>query len=314
MKIKIKIIITLLILVCFCVTLTAQETKLPLDMKGGHLYSQWTLNDTISTKVFLETGFPKIVISETFAKKHLSNLVRLVEAPENTYIVLWNNQRYKVSYTINDSLVVNGKKLKIDALVTDVSTQTSWESCDMVFPLSDLNGKIEINIKEKYMKVMDKFEHLSTHFSAYDVKTDERIKGLYITTTLQCYDTSGEKEELTGNFLLDLGVGGAFFVNKNLSDVANFVTQSSRMILKDTTQFKPNPKTELSIIIPNRIQLGNIELKGSFIAAMKIFLSKASSNYVGMIGNPFFANFIVVFDFDDNKFYLKPNTDKAKII
>lgn len=309
-------LLTFLLFSCAWNISTAQETKLPLEMKSGHLHSQWIINDTIETKVFLETGFPKIVISETFAKKHLQSLIKMVEAPENTYIALWNNdnQKYKVSYLINDSLIINGKKIKIDALVTDFSTQKSWVSCDIIFPLFDLSGQTELNIKEKYMKVNYKNEYAPTDFIVYDVQTDSRTKGLYITTTLRIYDTSGEKEELTGNFLLDLGAGNAFFLNKNQSKVSTFVTQSDRMHLKDTTQFKPNPKTELSIIMPNRIEFDNIEIKGHFIAAMKIFASNQSNSYIGMIGNPFFANFIVIFDFDNNKLYLKPNSDKVKIV
>ncbi|AEW21755.1 hypothetical protein BFO_1888 [Tannerella forsythia 92A2] len=41
-------------------------------VKSGHLLSEWKLNDSIQAKVMLETGFPKIVISENFALKHLS--------------------------------------------------------------------------------------------------------------------------------------------------------------------------------------------------------------------------------------------------
>lgn len=88
-------------------------------MKSGHLNSVWQLNDSIKTKVFLETGFPKIVISEAFAKNRLQSLVQMEKASEDAYIALWgNNNKIKVSYLINDSLEINGKKEKIDALIT----------------------------------------------------------------------------------------------------------------------------------------------------------------------------------------------------
>ena len=305
-----------ILFVCLYNVLIAQETKLPLEMKGSHLFSQWKLDDTIDVKVFLETGFPRIVFSEKFAKEYLQGTTNMVEAPEDTFITLWNNdnQKIKVTYFINDSLIINGEKLKIDALVADVKNQKSWASRDMVFPLRDLKGKVELNIDEKYMKILDYTELLSTDFFEYDVMSDSRTRGLYMTTTMQIFDAFGEKEELKGNFLLDLGAAGAFFLNKNLSEVVEFVSLSDRMMLKDTTLFKQNPKTELSIIMPERIQVNNIEITGNFIAAMKIFASNASNNYVGIIGNSFFANFVIVFDFENNKFYIKPNSDRVKVI
>ena len=293
----------------------AQEMKFPLERKNGKLLSQWTINNTIEAEVFLETGFPKIVISENFAKKHLYHLVKMTEAPVNTYIALWDspNQRYKVSYHINDTLIVNGEKLKIDALVTDFAARKSWENCDIIFPLFDLSSKIELNIKENYMKINHESEFLSTGIIVYEAKRDNRTKGLYITTTLKIFDTYNKSEELSGNFLFDLGAGNTFFLNKNLSEVSTFVAQSDRMQLKDTTRFQPNHKAELSIIIPDRIIFDKIEIKETFIAAMKLFASNSSNKYVGVIGTSFFTHFIVIFDFDNNKLYLKPNSDNVKI-
>ena len=293
----------------------AQEMKFPLERKNGKLLSQWTINNTIEAEVFLETGFPKIVISENFAKKHLYHLVKMTEAPVNTYIALWDspNQRYNVSYQINDTLIVNGEKLKIDALVTDFAARKSWENCDIIFPLFDLSSKIELNIKENYMKINHESEFPSTGIIVYEAKRDNRTKGLYITTTLKIFDTYNKSEELSGNFLFDLGAGNTFFLNKNLSEVSTFVAQSDRMQLKDTTRFQPNHKAELSIIIPDRIIFDKIEIKETFIAAMKLFASNSSNKYVGVIGTSFFTHFIVIFDFDNNKLYLKPNSDNVKI-
>ena len=306
----------LTLLICFYSVLIAQETKLPLEIRGSHLFSHWKLNDTIDVRVFLETGFPRIVFSEKFAKEHLRGMVDMVEAPENSFITLWNNdgQKIKVTYLIKDSLILNGEKLKIDALVADVKNQKSWEGRDMVFPLCDLNGRIELNIKDKYMKILGRNELPPADCFTYDLMFDNRTRGLYMTTTMQIYDAFGGKEELKGNFLLDLGAGGSFFLNKNRTEVTEFVSRSDRMMLKDTTQFKQNPRTELSIIMPEQMKIDNIEIKESFIAAMKITSSNTSDNYVGIIGTPFFANFIVIFDFENTKFYLKPHSDKVKIV
>ena len=290
----------------------SQETKLPLEMIGGHLFSQWTINDTIVASVFLETGFPRIVINESFAEKHLQNLVTMVENTENTSVASWGRpgERTRVSYFINDSLIVNGEKIEINAFVTDFP---AIRERDMLFPLYDLGGKIKLNIEDGYMQIIREGEFSTSDFIVFDANFDSGTRGLYITTTLQVYDALGEKEELSGNFLFDIGAANAFFLNRNIPETSTFVAQSERMHL--TEGFTPNPAAELAVIMPRRIIIDKIEIFNTFVPAMNMYSPSGRANhFVGVIGNRFLANFIVIFDFINSKVYLKPNSDSVKII
>lgn len=309
-------LLTLLLVIFIFYSLHSQEVKLPLEMKSSHLQSQWKINNNIDTKVFLETGFPNIIINENFAKKHLQGIINLTQAPDNAYIKLWNNnsEKLKITYYIYDTLIINGVKIKTEILVANIENETSWKHYDMIFPLCELTGKVELNISENYMKILDYDIVITKDFLEYDVKTDSTTKGFYLTTSMKIFDKYNTSEELKGNFILDLGAGAPLIINKNIENVKDFVLKSDRMLLKDTTQFKPNPSTELSILMPYRIQIDKIEIKEIFIAAMKVHASKTTNNFVGIIGNPFFANFIIIFDFENDKFYIKPNSDKAKIL
>lgn len=313
MNIKLTILLSLF-LAYFQITLKAQEMRLSLEVESGHLLSEWQINDSIKARVMLETGFPKVVISEAYALQHLQGMLKMEKAPENTNISLWGNKSMtKVSYIINDSLMINGRKLMLDALVVDFSSQKSWKHRDVIFPLRDLPGKTEINIKEEYMIIDKNTKKLSLDYVEYNMKFDDGVKGLYLVTTLQIFDTLKTKEELSGNFLLDLGAPNAIFVNRNLNEVETFVNLADRMVLKDTTKFKPNKHTNLAIIIPEKIQLDNIFITGEYVVAMKLFGAR-SEKYVGIIGNHFFTKFVVLFDFRNNKVYLKPNSDKVEIV
>jgi len=297
----------------FCTTLLGQEIKLPLEMKSGHLCSEWQLNDSVKAKVFLETGFPKIVISKLFAQNNLSDL-KIEEASEGATIALWGNQsKIKVSYLIKDTVKTNGKSIVFDALVADFSSIKSWKDYDIIFPLRDLSETIEINLIDNYIIVDKDLKKPNPEFIKFEAKTDEKTKGLYINTTLQVYDTSNTKEELKGNFLLDLGAPNAIFVNRNLPEVEEFVKSSDRLLLKDTTKFRPNPKTKLAIIMPDKLEIGNICLRNNFVVAMKMFKSDKSNKYVGMIGNKFFINFNMIFNFKNNEVYMKPHSENVKI-
>lgn len=305
-------IITCIVLICLHSMTTAQETKLPLEVKSGHLLSDWKLNNSIQTKVMLETGFPKIVISETYALTHLKGLVELEIADENTALTLWGEiKKTKVSYFINDTLNFNGINIFIDALVADFSNVKSWMDKDIVFPLKDLPGITEININDKYLIINRDKEDLNDDYKIFEVKYDKNVKGLFLTSTLTICDSLMSEEKLSGNFLLDLGAPNAIFVNRDLGEVDDFLIRSDRMLLKDTTQFKQNPHTKLAIIMPDELRIGNISCKGEFIVAMKM-VGKNSLKYSGVIGNRFFSNFIIAFDFKNNKLYLKPTSDKVE--
>ncbi len=288
----------------------AQEVKLSLEFKSGHLFSEWLLNDTIPTRVMLETGFPKVVINEKFVNKYLKGKVKMEKAPENTQIALWGRKgSNKVSYFIKDTLVINGKEIMIDALVSDFSSNKSWKNRDIVFPLRDLPGITEVNIKDQYM-IIDRSLKYSSDYLEFNVEYDEGTKGLYLETSLNIFDSLQTKEILKGRFLLDLGAPNAIFLNRTNSKVENFVNQSDRMILKDTTRFKPNPRMNLSIIMPNKINIDKISLKGEYIVALNLF-GKQSEKYIGIIGNHFFKNFTIIFDYERNKICLKPTTDNV---
>ena len=144
---------------CFQNLAIAEEKRFPLIVKSGHLLSEWKLNDSIQAKVMLETGFPKIVISENFALKHLKNLVKFETAAKNTSIRLWGTaNKIKVSYLIRDTFYLFGRNIAIDTLVVDVANIDAWKDHDMIFPLKDLPGITEININGKYMIIDRKQE------------------------------------------------------------------------------------------------------------------------------------------------------------
>ncbi len=307
-----KIVLWVLLLFSFCV-IKAQKRKLPLEIKKGHLFSEWRINNSVKTRVMLETGFPKIVINETFAKKYLTDIVEMKKAPVGMNIALWGTQKkQKISYVIKDSLVLNGRKIFIDAVVADMSASKSWKNRDMVFPLRDLSEEVEINIKDRYMIIGKELEDLSNHLKL-NVKYDKKLKGFYLPVVLDIFDTLQVKERLRGKFLLDLGAPNAIFVNRDRKEVEEFVKKSDRMLLKDRAKFTPKSHVKLAVLMPQEIHINDIILRDEHMVALKLS-GKQSKKYVGVIGNRFFNKFIVIFDFKNNNVYLNRNSNMVDII
>jgi len=279
------------------------------------LYSEWKLNNNITAKVFLESGFPIIVMSEKFIANYAKDLGLNIEIPpEDEFVSVWGNSgKTKVKYHINDTLVINGKSQVLDAVVIDFSEIKAWKDYDIVFPISDLTGIVEINIKEKKMRILEAL-NVTKEFNVYDMNFDQNTKGLYLNMELNIYDTLGVKETLKGNFLFDLGTGNAFVLNKNSKKVREFVTISDRMILKDSTRIETKGINELSVIIPDKIGIENIVIKELFVVAMKYNSTLSSDKYIGTVGNSFFKEFITIFDYDNNKLYLKSNSENVSFV
>jgi len=289
---------------------------IPIEKQGGHLISLWTLNNDIKARVFLETGFPIIVFDESFVKKNSEALgIELTKPGKDQYVGTWGSKdKHKVTYIIKDTISVNGIRIGIDAVVINAKNIKSWKGRDMIFPLRDLNRRVEINISEKYMRIIDDFENITDEYMAYGANSDSATKALYFNTTVKAFDKEGKYEKIEGNFQLDLGAANAVYINKNLDQSLDFITRSERMIMRDANKISGPKEMDLSVIMPDKIQIDNIELKENYIVAMKYAKSKRSDKYSGNIGNAFFSNLSVIFDFNNEKIYFKPISEKVKFI
>ncbi len=289
--------------------------KIDIKKNGGHLISVWTLGKDIKARVFLETGFPKIVFDESYIKKHADALGVELKIPErDLHVGFWGSKgKHKVSYIIKDSITVNGIPMEIDAVVIDAKNIKSWKERDILFPLRDLNRRVEINIDGQYMRIMDDSELIGEDYIEYPAQSDPATKALYFNTKLKAFDKNGKAEELNGNFQLDLGAANAIYVNKNLEQSIDFVKNCDRMTMKDKSRIS-GPKMDLTIIMPEKVQIDNIELTDTYIVGMKYAQSRNSDKYSGNIGNGFFSNFSVIFDFNNERIYFKPLSDEVTII
>lgn len=300
----------------FCITLGVSSQIIPVEKKGGHLISTWTLNEDIKARVFLETGFPIIVFDESFIKKNLKELGIKLQVPDSPQRVgMWGeNETYKVSYIIKDSILINGRRIAIDAVVIDAKEVKSWKNRDIIFPLRDLNCRVELNINKGYIRLMDDLEKIPEGYVSYAANSDPATKALYMNTIMKVFDADGKSEELQGNFQLDLGAANAVYVNKNLKESSDFMARCSRMIMKDTSRIQGPKEMDLSIIMVDKIHINNIELNGEYVVAMRYAKTKNSDKYSGNIGNRFFLHFNVIFDFDKEIIFLEPTSNKVKIL
>lgn len=301
----------LFMLSAFISVVNAQKTILPIKLNGQHLASEWQLNGQVPATVFLESGFPKVVMNAHYIWKNAEQLhLQITEAPANMKIALWGGKHtFPVTHLIKDSLSINGMRIYTEALVVDFTPIKAWKNYDLIYPIIHLPGRIEINIQAQYLKIWSYNTPVPSDFKTFKTQYDPQTNGLAIHTQLRACDTLGKHETLRGKFLLDLGAANAFILNKNHPRVEKFVRQCDRMCIKDPKKINSKGKNDLSVIMPHHIQIDQFNLQNQFIAALRFRFSKNASKYLGSIGNGFFNTSIVQFDFSNKRFYLKPQSN-----
>lgn len=277
-----------------------------ITMAKGHLYSDWIFNG-VKGNVFLESAFPKVVFDESFIKKNNSSLkFDLKPAPDNMKIAFWGAKKtHKVSYIFSDSVVINGNKLWIDALVVDLA-KVDNQKRDIIFPIDLLNCGAEINIKKKYIKLFDPETYNTNNMTAYDISIDtSRRRRLYLIEGEIYACSKKDTATLKGNFLLDLGAGNTISVNKNNDLTSSFLKQAYKTQSTTPHVVDAGNLTNVTVIMPDYLYFDKFLLPiHTFISAMTL-QTYGNDSFNAILGNHFFEHFIIAFDFVNNKFYLR---------
>ena len=296
-----------------CLALAAQ-IKFPLEVKSGHLISTWQVAGSSNTRVFLELGFPTLVIDKHFADQHLAGQVTFKEPNQQNSIVLWAEQKqHQIISLINDSIHVNGKKIFLNAVVADLSLIPEWKEYDMIFPIKELGQVIKINLQNLSLEVGGDIT-LDASSCVWKMQPDSDTKGLFMYGKLEIFDSCGMAEKLSRNFLLDLGAANAFYLNSNHPEVEQFLERSKRMKLDESSYKTSSSLKNINVLVPEIVHFQNVEIFENHIVSIKLYNSGRTENYFGIIGIRFLENFETTIDFSGNILILKPITSVARII
>lgn len=289
--------------------------KIPIELQNGHLLTNLKVNHTIDAKVFIESGFPKLLIDKRFAEKYLKSNSSLKFSNEKSSVSTWGStKRIQTDGIVQGMLTINGNETLVDGVIIDFSEDPSWKGLDMVFPIKDFNKPICINYPEQYLTFeLPKSEELNK-FYVLSVQYDENTKGLYANCSLTIRNGNQRKESINGNFLFDLGASNPVYLNRNQFQVEDFLTRTQDFILTDKNRIGTNQVHDLAVLLPEKLQLASLELTDDNLVAFRMSLAENNQKYLGMIGNHFLKHSIVIFDFENQKLYFKSINDALKII
>ncbi len=158
---------------------------------------------------------------------------------------------------------------------------------------------LEISYKDKYIRLLKQAE-LDSIKTGYDsIPFQNRGRRLVVDGKV---DVGGKIIE--GNFWLDTGLNGLLFLTDNI------ITQYGLTPDKTKTGRAKNmgsSLTEINMLKADLICIGRSCLadRDVLFTRSEWFVFKENDIYIGLLGNQFFKNFSVIFDFRKNVLYLK---------
>lgn len=181
------------------------------------------------------------------------------------------------------------------------NTFLKWfgEDC-VLFGWDFFDGQIvEVSYNDGYIKVLrpDQLDSLQDYNR---VKFHNKGKRLILTASVQM-----QNKTITGDYWIDTGLNGLIFFTHNIPSLYNLSFDETK---KGRAKNMYNKETRIDILNADTIKIGDsyVTDRDILFPQSEWFVFKPNELYIGLLGNQFFHNFSVIFDFRENYLYLKP--------
>lgn len=261
------------------------ETRADTDLSGmpdgaipfkdyrGAIIVDATINDSLVIKAHFDTGAWGIAVPEKF---------RTANDTVSLKVGSWGN-KLKASY------------------LEENNTFLKWFGQDCVlFGWDFFDGKIlEVSYKDGYIRVLKPNE--LNILNDYDrIPFRNRGKRLIVEASVEM-----QGKVISGNFWLDTGLNGLAFFTHDIPasyDLSFDQTKAGR------AKNMYNKQTHIDILTADTVRIGDNYVTGKDILfpQSEWFVFRPNDIYIGLLGNQFFHDFSVIFDFRKNYLYLKP--------
>lgn len=290
---------------------STQYPKLSLREVNKRFVSDWNVNG-VDAVVFLETGFMKVILMENFVEHNNSKLnLTLIKQPSNraSYNNMFYGGKLNIPYTIQDTLILNGKRQYLDALIG--YTPQAQPFYDIVYPPNLISDVQEFNFKDGYLQELDSLPVLGNDFLSSKFIYWHRRP--VVELELVCI-SGKDTASISGYFIIDSGSANGIVLNKEHSGVGEFISNLQSSVLDQSKIKDDKGLANVTALSPHKIKIGVVEIDLPYISAISMHLKEKDRNaIVGILGCPIFKNFHVFADWKNQIIYYKPTSDKVSI-
>lgn len=270
-----------------------------------HLYLTPTINDSLTSKLVFDTGANGFYLDSLFISK-INDKAKI----SSFYVSGVGEKKQKISM-LNDSVEVdfnNEKKIFGNVPILNLKRIIGSDVNGLIGNSFFRNNVVMIDYKQQKIEVFKEKSQLKlNNFFSFPIKKNIK-KEIIINLKLLIDDNDFE-----GEYLIDTGSPQFITFTNKFSLIKNLDT-----ILNKKFYFSNNygigGRSEGYSFSKKRISLYDVKIYDPvFDFSVDNSGSLNSNDYVGIIGNRFLENFIVVIDYKNNILYLKPNCVNNKL-
>lgn len=314
---------------------TSNEKETPKDVfiypkdsykfhfNGRHIIVQGIIGDSVEISLLFDTGAQTAIFDSTFISKNQDQLGFNLRETRQKSITPGGDIKFTSKINSEFNMLVLGDTFNIRKGFIDVADLAKTGlNVDALFPAywSFSNKSVLMDLKHEYFLFLseDTLDSIKSEFSVFPL-IGNQVTYFRIPANLDI-SVANEEMNINGELMLDLGAPGFLYL------------QNSKEVLYDKS------KPHVPIDIPENIHLHRVlrytlnrmdTMTEKFFVAdqIRMFDSltfnnehitvfskfRISPEQVGILGNEFFRKFVVIFDFKNSLFYLKPNEEYKKI-
>lgn len=262
---------------------TLPDNAIPFTVYRGNIILDATLNDSVQIKALFDTGAWGLAIPKKY---------KTSTEPESDEWPPRDRERLRIG---------NKTRSMITTYTSERSQFLQWFKGECVLLGWDFfeDEIVAISYDKKYIQLIDRTA-LGDMQGYSCVSFAERGRRLLIPASV-CV----QEKRIEGNFWIDTGLNASLFFTYNIPQEYNLELDN---VLAGQAKGLEQKVSKISVLQADTIAIGKNYISHRDVLFTDQDWSVFGKNdmYIGLIGNQFFHDFSVIFDFGENKLYLKP--------
>ncbi len=274
-----------------------------LKKVDGHYVFNAQINQSVESRILVESGIHVMLIDSAFAFKHQEELHLMLVPNQSEQKMNLGGKRHRITHRAKGKIMLN-EKTTYEGKILILADLSSYY--DMAVPVQNLHNAtdnsriVKLDMKNYTLQLIGKDEYLTECQSgkSFDINYDTYLKMPAIKAELT-FKQDGRKFSLGGNFVLDLGNGSFIALMKQSQAVKDFVKENVGLKLQKGYNRKGDVVAEA--IATQQAKLCGITFRDQ-IVVITAMLPEFTSE--GNIGLKFFDRSVSIFNFEDSKFII----------
>ena len=291
---RMKLLSILIVELLMSLQMTAQTTDhvFKLTKENGHFYFETSVNGVTATMLF-ESGVPGLMMSTDFYEAHKDALGMEVQASNSK--IRYLGEMFQIKYTAHARLHIGDAIFEGPVKIVDGATDIKFP-IQMLHHAQDNSSIVCMDLVKKELRICSR-EHLKDlvkDATALDLSFNKW--SMPVVNTQLNINADGQRINLKGNFIADMGNGSLLFLNKSQVDVVNML-KDGQVKLKEARD--KSGKVVAEGLNANRLTICDRTYKDVSVG-VSTFISLGECGFLGLK----FFTMPTVFDFDNKKMYL----------